>query len=338
MRSSITKPPWSIRLWAMNWRMKSATAGPGQATHPSPIRKRRWRSRGSSASRSWSWRTKSSRWRRSLTGSSRRNPVRLIHAGTVGPAEDLGERPGRGLRDLLGNPQRQRDPRVDRAAEGDHRVDPVAAAEGGRLVTEHAPLRVAAEVDVGAGRPADQVDRLGDGDDVVGEVALEPTLLALGGAEVDHPGVGALAVQDRDRARRRRDVVDVGREHQRRHQQHRRPGRLAGVVVAQPEDRASRGDLERRRLLVGLEAAEARDLERVLRRGSQSRRRAQDGIRDQADDGKTTAHPRECRRIGPLRWPWRASRRRPGPAPPRTRARGARGRRPDRRGRRRRCA
>ena len=83
MRSSITKPPWSIRLWAMNWRMKSATAGPGQATHPSPIRKRRCRSRGSSASRSWSWRTKSSRWRRSLTGSSRRNPVRLIHAGTL---------------------------------------------------------------------------------------------------------------------------------------------------------------------------------------------------------------------------------------------------------------
>ena len=28
-RSSITKPPWSIRLWATNWRMKSASAGPG---------------------------------------------------------------------------------------------------------------------------------------------------------------------------------------------------------------------------------------------------------------------------------------------------------------------
>ena len=34
MRSSITKPPWSIRLWAMNWRMKSATAGPGPGDPP----------------------------------------------------------------------------------------------------------------------------------------------------------------------------------------------------------------------------------------------------------------------------------------------------------------
>ena len=82
-RSSTVKPPASIRLWATNWRMKSASAGPGQATQPSPSRKRRWRSRGSSASRSWSWRTKSTRWRSDLTGSSIRNPVRLIHAGTA---------------------------------------------------------------------------------------------------------------------------------------------------------------------------------------------------------------------------------------------------------------
>ncbi len=82
-RSSITKPPSSIRLWAMNCRMKSASAGPGQATQPSACRKRRWRSRGSSASRSWSWRTKSTCWRAALTGSSIRKPSRDIQAGTA---------------------------------------------------------------------------------------------------------------------------------------------------------------------------------------------------------------------------------------------------------------
>src|SRR5438270_597088 len=43
--SSITNPPWSSRLWATNWRTKSASAGPGQATQPSASRKRRCRSR-----------------------------------------------------------------------------------------------------------------------------------------------------------------------------------------------------------------------------------------------------------------------------------------------------
>ena len=145
----------------MNWRMKSATAGPGQATHPSPIKKRRWRSRGSSASRSCSWRMKSTCWRSDLTGSSSRKPVRLIQAGHGGASEDAGEHPGRRLGDLLGDPERQRHPGVDRAAEGDHGVDPLAAAVGGRLVTEHPALRVAAEVDVAPGRLADPVDRVG---------------------------------------------------------------------------------------------------------------------------------------------------------------------------------
>ena len=84
-RSSITNPPSSIRLWAMNWRRKSAIAGPGQATQPSASRNRRWRSRGSSASRSCSASRKSSRLRTDLTGSSSRKPVRLAHAGSAQP-------------------------------------------------------------------------------------------------------------------------------------------------------------------------------------------------------------------------------------------------------------
>ena len=91
-RSSITKPPETSRLWTPNWRITSASAGPGQATQPSASRKRRWRSRGSSASRSWSWRTKSSRWRRDLAGSSMRKPVRLIQAGTPRVAKTFSAR------------------------------------------------------------------------------------------------------------------------------------------------------------------------------------------------------------------------------------------------------
>ncbi len=84
-RSSITKPPSSIRLWAMNWRRKSAIAGPGQATQPSASRNRRWPSRGSSASRSWSCSRNSIRLRADLTGSSSRKPVRLAQAGSAQP-------------------------------------------------------------------------------------------------------------------------------------------------------------------------------------------------------------------------------------------------------------
>ena len=69
-RSSITNPPSSIRLCAMNWRRKSAIAGPGHATQPSASRNRRWPSRGSSASRSCSCEMNSIRLRADLTGSS----------------------------------------------------------------------------------------------------------------------------------------------------------------------------------------------------------------------------------------------------------------------------
>ena len=85
--SSTTKPPSSIRLCATNWLRKSAIAGPGHATQPSASRKRRWPSRGSSASRSCSCRMNSIRLRIDLTGSSSRKLVRLAHAGSAQLAE-----------------------------------------------------------------------------------------------------------------------------------------------------------------------------------------------------------------------------------------------------------
>ncbi len=283
VRSSITKPPWSIRLWAMNWRMKSATAGPGQATQPFAHQEAAL----------------------ALARQQRLAVVELAHevdllaqrldrieqakagpahpCGDRGAPEHTGEQAGGGLGDLLGDPERQRAAGIDRAAEGDHGLDPFAAQVGRRLVAEHPTLRVAAQVDVAPGRPADPLDRVGDRDHVVGEVALEPSLLALGSAEVDDPGVGSVLVQDRDRARGRRDVVDVGREHQRRHQDQRRTDGLVGVVAPQPVDRPLGDDLERRRLLVGLQATESRHLERVLRRGADPRRRLRDRLRDQVD-------------------------------------------------------
>ena len=156
--------------------------------------------------------------------------------------------------------------------------DSLAAEVGGGLVAEHPALAVAGEVDVALAGVADVGDRLGDGDDVVGERALEPALLLLGRAEVDDPGLDAVVAQDRDRAGRRGDVVDVGGEHQRRHEDDVRNGRLVDVVVgevaAQAVVGALGGDLEGLRLLAGLEAAEAQHLERVLGRAREARRPA----------------------------------------------------------------
>ena len=150
-RSSITKPPSSIRLWAMNWRRKSAIAGPGHATQPSASRKRRCPSRGSSASRSCSRRMKSIRLRIDLTGSSSLKPVRLAHAGSAISAEDpVARRLRRPGRELLRDPERHREPSVDRAAERDQRAMPSFAPVGRGLVAEHPALRV---TDRG-GRPA----------------------------------------------------------------------------------------------------------------------------------------------------------------------------------------
>ena len=192
-RSSITKPPSSIRLWAMNWRRKSAIAGPGHATQPSASRNRRWPSRGQqrlavvqaqdevdpAAQRL-------DRVEQPEAGAAR--PRRQRHAAEDAVGEQLGGAGG----ELLGDAERHRQPRVDRAAERDQRAEPVVAAVGGRLVAEHPALRVAAEVDVAAGRLAHAVDGVGDREHVVGQRALESPLLVLGRAEVDHPRVDAV--------------------------------------------------------------------------------------------------------------------------------------------------
>jgi hypothetical protein len=45
----------------------------------------------------------------------------------------------------------------------------------------------------------------------------ETTLLLLGHTEVDHPRIDSVLVQERNRAGPRRDVVDLGGQHHRRH-------------------------------------------------------------------------------------------------------------------------
>ena len=215
-----------------------------------------------------------------------------------GPAQDVvGEEAGAAHRDLLRDPERQRAERVDRRAEGHEARQSRAAAVGGGLVAEHAALGVAAEVHLAAGDRAHAVDRVADRHDMVGERALQAALLALGSAEVDHPGIGGVLVQDGDGARRRRDVVDVGGEHHRRHEHDRRTGIPAPVgrreVAAQPVDPPLCGDLVRRRLLAGLQAAEARHLERVLRGRAEPRHGPHDdvGQKPHAGDASRRAEP-----------------------------------------------
>ena len=181
---------------------------------------------------------------------------RLDHRAQPGdqPLGDVGADPDRPVQ-------------IDRAAEGDHRGEAPRLAVGGDLVREHPALRVTGEVDVLAGRGAHPVDRVGDGADVIVEGALHAALLALRRAEVDQPGVDAGAGQRADRADVGRDVVDLGGDHQRRHQQHRardarrRAGRR--VVAAQPVVALLVDDRERRAVRGG-QPAGADDLERVL--------------------------------------------------------------------------
>ena len=54
---------------------------------------------------------------------------------------------------------------------------------------------------VAAGHLAHAVDRVGDGEHVVGQVSLEAALLVLGRAEIDDPRVDPVGVQRADRRR-----------------------------------------------------------------------------------------------------------------------------------------
>ena len=139
-------------------------------------------------------------------------------------AEQVGQQVGGADRQLLGQPERHPRARVDWAAERDQRSQAVVAAVGRGLIAEHPALGIAGEMDVGAGRLAHPVDRVGHRQHVVCKRALKPTGLALGRPEVDHPRIGAAIVQQADRAGGRRHVVDLGGEHQRRHQQDRGSG------------------------------------------------------------------------------------------------------------------
>ncbi len=143
--------------------------------------------------------------------------------GDGGAPEDAGEQTGGGLGHLLGDAERQCAMGVDRAAEGDHAVDRLATAKGGGLIAEHAALRVTGEVDVATGRFARHGPTASETATTWSvKRALEPALFALGGAEVDDPGIDPAIAEHRDGARGRRDVVDVGGQHQRRHEQDRR--------------------------------------------------------------------------------------------------------------------
>jgi hypothetical protein len=146
-------------------------------------------------------------------------------------AKRIGEQLGGAGGELLGKPERHRLARVDRTAERDQRPEAFVAAVGSRLVAEHAALRVAGEVHVLAGRIADPVDRVRHRQHVICQRALEAAGFALGRAEVDHPRVGAVLAQDRHRAGVRSDVINLGREHQRRYEQDRRAAALLVCVV-----------------------------------------------------------------------------------------------------------
>ncbi len=112
-----------------------------------------------------------------------------------GAGEDaVGEEGGAAGQHLLRHAEGERAAGVDGRAEDDDAGDRLRAPVGGGLVGEHAALAVAADVDVAADLGGDDVDRLGDGEHVVGERALEPALLLLGSAEVDDPGLDPVRV------------------------------------------------------------------------------------------------------------------------------------------------
>ena len=74
------------------------------------------------------------------------------------------------------NAHRQRRQGVHRGAEGHHAGDVLGSAVGGCLITEHAALGVADQVDGLTGGGDNDVDGLAERDDVVGEGALHATL------------------------------------------------------------------------------------------------------------------------------------------------------------------
>lgn len=72
------------------------------------------------------------------------------------------------------------------------------------------------------------LDGVADPEHVIGERTLEPALLALGSAEVDDPRIDPVRPEKPDGALVRVDVVDLGRQHERRHEQQGRSDHTIG--------------------------------------------------------------------------------------------------------------
>ena len=231
-RSSITKPPETSRLWTPNWRITSASAGPGQATQPSASRKRRWRSRRQQ-------RLAVVELADELEPLAQR--LRRVEQPEAGPAH-----PGRARRRCAktcsarnaaaaiaassGSPKRS----VPRVSTGLPKATiesiPSRAPVGGDLVAEHPALGVAADVDRRG--PVSSRTR-----SIASSIAStwslsersRPPSSRSGAPKSTTQGSTPLRCEDLDRAGRGRDVVDVGREHHRRDQHQRRAVRRLRV-------------------------------------------------------------------------------------------------------------
>jgi hypothetical protein len=204
-----------------------------------------------------------------LRGVEQPKPGSARPGGERASPQGGGDRAGAPGRDRLGQAERERRSGVDRAPERDHAAQALTSAQRGRLVTEHSALRVAGEVHIATRRPPQSLDRVVHTHDVVGKRAIQSTGFVLGRTEVDDVGRHAVPIEDRDGARRRRDVVHLGAQHQRRDEEHGRaldPGAV-GEIAPQAVDRPLGDDVERRWLLTRLQAPEADHLERVLGRG-----------------------------------------------------------------------
>ncbi len=204
-------------------------------------------------------------------------------AGDGQPAEDVvGHEVGGGRGEVCRDAHRQGGQGVDRGAEGDDAGQALRTPVGGDLVTPHAALRIADQMDVAARGVPDRVDGLTERDDVIGQRAAHAAFDLVGFAEVDDPGIEPPAVQDPHRAFVAGDVPHVGGHHHRMHHQHRRPdGRLAGPTVRRevpPElvHRHALDDLGRRRHRAGFQAPQSQDFQPVLRGSDQPRDRSCD--------------------------------------------------------------
>ena len=228
--SSITKPPDSIRLWATNWRMKSASAGPRPRDEPlarqeAPLALARQQ------------RLAVVELHEEVEpGAQGLHRVQHPEARAAGPGrqrppaqEPVGDEGRATARHVLRQAERHRLAQVGRAAERDDAGHALAAPVGGCLVAEHAALASSAEVDVALGRRADAIDGVADGEHVVGEVRSRPPASRSGAPKSTTQGSTPCSCSDPTAVAAGDDVADLGREHHRRDEQDR-PAAAVGSV------------------------------------------------------------------------------------------------------------